>query len=296
MNGEAPELPKNLPIHHPGLIVVDGPIGAGKTTFIEHLANELKQAGARVRVVEEEIPKNLGEYYKDPARNVFAFQKEFVTRLFDKWADLYRTATTPLREYDYVICDRYWASTRAFVRYHYDKGNLSDAELRKLTDIINLFVTLCPMFPEYHVFLDEPNSKCLERIKRRGREGEIEIGDAYMSEINEYIRRFNFHPFFGEGADNGLLSVADKRASTFACPRNVLGRAAQQVKGLVLTKIEENTTKGLILPELVPINLGVEMSKANVFNLSTRDFLMEEALLVATTGKSGADALRANSK
>lgn len=296
MNAQAPELPKNMPMHHPGLIVVDGPIGAGKTTFIEHLAAELRQGGARVHVIEETIPENLGEYYKDPARNVFTFQKTFVTRLFDKWADLYRTATSPLREYDYILCDRYWASTRAFVRYHYDKGNLTTDELRQLTSIINLFITLCPMFPEYHIFLDEPNSKCLERIKKRGRDGEIEIGDAYMAEINEYIRRYNFHPFFGEGIDSGFLEVADKRATTFACPRNVLGRAAQQVKGLMLTAVEENTTKCLILPELMPINLGDEMVKAASFNINTRNFLMEEAILVATTGKSGADALRTDSK
>ncbi|ESU40847.1 Deoxynucleoside kinase [Giardia duodenalis] len=271
---------KNHPIHLPGLIVVDGPIGAGKTTFIAHLANALKQSGARVKVIDEAIPENLGEYYKDPARNVFAFQKDYVLRLFDGWADLYRQATTPFREHDFVICDRYWASTRAFVRYHYDKGNISDDELHQLTDIINLFITLCPMFPEYHVFLDEPNARCLERIKKRGRDGETEVGDAYMSEINEYIRRFNFHPFFGEGIHNGLLEIADKRA------------AAQQVKGLIFTDVEENTTKCRVLPELIPVDFAAELIKANSFNLHTRSFLMEEALMVATTGKSGVDVLR----
>lgn len=285
---------KNRPVHLPGLIVVDGPIGAGKTTFIKHLADELKQSGASVKVVDEAIPENLGEYYKDPARNVFAFQKAYSLRLFDKWADLYRKATSPFPEHDFVICDRYWASTRAFVRYHYDKGNISDDELRQLTDLNNLFITLCPMFPEYHVFLDEPNAKCLERIKKRGREGETEVGDAYMSEINEYIRRYNFHPFFGEGTHNGLLEIADKRATSYACPRPALARAAQQVKGLIFTEVEENTTKCRILPELIPVDFAAELAKANQFNLHTRSFIMEEAIMVATTGKSGIDVLRVN--
>ena len=145
------------------------------------------------------------------------------------------------------------------------------------------------MFPEYHVFLDEPNAKCLERIKKRGREGETEVGDAYMSEINEYIRRYNFHPFFGEGTHNGLLEIADKRAASHACPR-----AAQQVKGLIFTEVEENTTKCRILPELIPVDFAAELAKANQFNFHTRSFIMEEAIMVATTGKSGIDVLRVN--
>lgn len=68
-----PQNNTNTPILMPGLIVVDGPIGAGKTTFIGHLRDELVQSGARVRVVDETIPENLEEYYKDPTKNVFDF-------------------------------------------------------------------------------------------------------------------------------------------------------------------------------------------------------------------------------
>lgn len=292
MNDEFQRQLSNRPQIIPGLIIVDGPIGAGKSTFIKHLANELRQNGAKVKIIDEAIPENLGEYYKDPSRNVFQFQKEFVLRLFDIWAGLFRHNTTPFKENDFVICDRYWASTRAFVKYHYDKGNLNDADYRKLIDIINLFVSLCPLLPEYHIFVDEPNSKCLERIKKRGREGEIEIGDAYMSEINEYIRRFNFRIFFGEGDENKLLEIADKRASAYACPRIALIKAAQQIKGLVITNIEENTTKCQLLPDLMTVNIGSELSLAHAFNIHTREFIVEEAILVATTGKSGKDSLK----
>lgn len=290
----APE-PANVPVRVPGLIVVDGPIGAGKTTFIEHLANELRQSGARVCVIDEAIPENLEEYYKDPARNVFEFQKAYVLRLFDLWKGLFRD-TLPFRKHDFVICDRYWASTRAFARYHRDKGNLSDAQFRELTDIVNLFISLCPVFPEYFVFLDEPDTRCLERIAKRGRPGETDVGDAYMREINEYIRRYNHFPFFGEGEPSKLLEVVDKRAAEHACPRAVLARFAQQTKCIHLGDVVENTTRGHMLPDDHVLDFGAELAKATPLNLSTRAFLMEEATLVATTGKPGYEALDLRSK
>lgn len=286
MYGSHPKLDMpNNPVTVPGLIVIDGPIGAGKTTFIEHLRDELVQSGARVRVIDEAIPPELEEYYKDPARNVYAFQKTFVLRLFDVWADLFRQGGTPFREHDYVICDRYWASTRAFVQYHRDKGNIDDKQHRELTDIINLFISLCPLFPEYYIFIDEANKTCLERIAKRGRPGETSVGDEYMSEVNEYIRRYNNFPFFGEGDASTLLEVVDKKAATFACSRAVLGRFAQQTKVIHLTGIKENTTRGTMLPEKNSVDVAAELARTGTLTRHTREFLMEEAVLVATTGK-----------
>ena len=285
----------NPPFQLPGLIVIDGPIGAGKTTFIGHLENQLKQSGARVKVVAEPVPENLEEYYKDPTKNVFVFQKSYVLRLFDHWAALFRQGGAALREFDFVLCDRYWASTRAFVKYHTDKGNLTSAECQQLTDITNLFISLCPMFPEYYIFLDEPGAECLARIKKRGRPGETEVGDAYMSEINEYIRRYNSFPFCGEGKEpNELFGKIDRECVNYICGRLALVKGAHQTKVLHITGVKENTTEGTITPECVPIKLGEELIAAKKLNLHLREFLTEEAVLTATTGKSGSDVLRVN--
>lgn len=286
----------NRPVTVPGLIVIDGPIGAGKTTFIEHLRDELVQSGARVRVIDEAIPPELEEYYKDPSRNVYAFQKTFIFRLFDVWADLFRQGGTPFREHDFVICDRYWASTRAFVQYHYDKGNINDKQYWELVAINNLFISLCPLFPEYYIFIDEINQTCLERIAKRGRPGETSVGDRYMSEVNEYIRRYNNFPFFGEGDTNPLLELVDKKTATFACSRAILGRFAQQTKVIHLTGIKENTTRGTMLPEKKSVDIATELVQTIPLTRHTREFLMEEAVLVATTGKPSGVTVSLSSK
>lgn len=287
-----PQNNTNIPIHMPGLIVVDGPIGAGKTTFIGHLRDELVQSGARVRVVDETIPENLEEYYKDPTKNVFDFQKTFVLRLFDVWRALFVQAKHPIREYDYVICDRYWASTRAFVNYHRDRGNISAKEHSELTDIINLFITLCPLFPEYYIFINETSTTCLERIAQRGRPGETTAGDKYMRDINEYICLYNAFPFLGEGGEpSSLLQHVDKGAARYAVERAVLGRAAQQVKVICLTGVVENTTRGVLLPEHTIIDVGKQLSRVPRLTIADREFLMEEAALVAASGRPSADVL-----
>ena len=239
--------------------------------------------------MDETIPEGLEEYYKDPSANVFDFQKKFVLQLFDVWREIFVQARCPVREYDFVICDRYWASTRAFVNYHRDHGNISVEQHGALSDIINLFITLCPLFPEYYIFIDEKNTDCLERIARRGRAGETEVGDGYMCEINEYIRRHNGFPFFGEGEPSSLLQYVDKGAARFANERAVLGRYAQQVKVIHITGIQENTTSGTLLPERAPIDVAQQLTRAHRFNISDREFLMEEAALVATAGRSAAD-------
>lgn len=282
----------NIPVLMPGLIVVDGPIGAGKTTFIQHLRDGLVQSGARVRVVDETIPEGLEEYYKDPASNVFDFQKKFVLQLFDVWRSIFVQARCPVREFDYVICDRYWASTRAFVNYHRDRGNISAKEHGDLTDIINLFISLCPLFPEFYIFIDETNKTCLERIAQRGRPGETTVGDEYMCEINEYIRRYNIFPFFGEGDPSSLLQHVDKGAARYAVERTVLGRWAQQIKVIHATGISENTTSGVLLPERTPIDVQQQLSRALRLNISDREFLMEEAILVATSGRPSEEVMR----
>lgn len=282
----------NTPILFPGLIVVDGPIGAGKTTFIGHLRDSLVQSGSRVLVIDETIPEDPEEYYKNPSENVFDFQKKFVLKLFDAWRGIFVQARCPVREYDFVICDRYWASARAFVNYHRDCGNLSMEQHNTLSDIINLFITLCPLFPEYYIFIDEKNTDCLERIARRGRPGEKEVGDTDMLEINEYIRRYNGFPFFGEGEPSSLLQYVDKGAARFANERPILGRYAQQVKVIHITGIQENTTSGTLLPERTPIDVAQQLTRTHRLNISDREFLMEEAALVATTGCSTADLTR----
>lgn len=71
----------------PRVIVIDGEIGAGKTTILSALSEALRRKGCRVGVAPEPVGKwrevgILGRFYQDPARYAYEFQTyTFVTRI-----------------------------------------------------------------------------------------------------------------------------------------------------------------------------------------------------------------------
>lgn len=79
------EVPSNRFL--PRVIVVDGEIGAGKSTILVALAEALRAEGYSVAVAQEPVDKwravgILGRFYQDPARYAYEFQTyTFVTRI-----------------------------------------------------------------------------------------------------------------------------------------------------------------------------------------------------------------------
>lgn len=184
---------ENPPAIMRGVVVVDGPIGAGKSTFCENLVKKLRERGAKVRHYPELIPENLEEYYRDPKKHAYDFQMKFMDTLFSRWARVGEEVTS--EQMDFTIFDRYWGSTRGFIEYQYDAGFLTPAQYEKLTKRLNAMISSFPVLPEYFIFLDTKQSRCLRQIRARDREGENKTDDAVLTEINEVLRRYNFVPF-----------------------------------------------------------------------------------------------------
>ncbi|EFO61792.1 Hypothetical protein GLP15_2179 [Giardia lamblia P15] len=274
MYGSQPKLDMpNHPVTVPGLIVIDGPIGAGKTTFIEHLRDELVQSGARVRVIDEAIPPKLEEYYKDPARNVYAFQKAFVLRLFDTWAGR-PSASTTMSSAIATGLQRARLFSTTMIRA------ISTISSIGSSPILLISLSRC-------AHCSPSTTSSSTRPTRRA---------SRAPGRDEYIRRYNNFPFFGEGDASSLLEVVDKKAATFACSRAVLGRFAQQTKVIHLTGIKENTTRGTMLPEKNSVDVAAELVRTGALTRHTREFLMEEVVLVATTRKPSSVTTNLSSK
>ena len=285
---------KNPPTVLPGLIVVDGPVGAGKTTLIQHLKEELEQGGCRVYVIEESIPTDLETYYRDPKTHAYEFQEKFISSLYDKWRDLIVKVDSPLTSHDFVICDRYWPSTRAFSRHHLEKGNITEEEYTKLQSHLNLCISLTPILPEYYLFVDRSNKDCYTNILKRGRPGESDR--VYFDDVNECIRRYNCFPFFGEGPyTNDLMKNLREDALKYICPRPTIAKFAQtHVKCMHLFNVEENKTTALMLPDMTPINLGAELLKSRPINSSIREFLQQEAALIPSIKRPTDEVIKVN--
>jgi len=154
-------------------LVIEGNIGAGKTSLASLLA---KETGSRL--VLEAFSDNpfLAKFYEDPDRYAFQLELSFLS-------ERYHQIKTELGHPDLfgqsVISDYFLAKSFIFSKY-----NLKDDEMRlfeKLFSIINLQAPK----PDLYVYLHVPVEKLLENIKQRGRSYEKHIKYEYLKEVQE---------------------------------------------------------------------------------------------------------------
>jgi len=154
-------------------LVIEGNIGAGKTSLASLLAEE---SGSRL--VLEAFSDNpfLAKFYENPDRYAFQLELSFLS-------ERYHQIKTELGHPDLfgqaVISDYFLAKSFIFSKY-----NLKDDEMKlfeKLFSIINLQAPK----PDLYVYLHVPVEKLLENIKLRGRSYEKHISYEYLKEVQE---------------------------------------------------------------------------------------------------------------
>jgi len=154
-------------------LVIEGNIGAGKTSLASLLAEETGS-----RLVLESFSDNpfLAKFYEEPDRYAFQLELSFLS-------ERYHQIKTELGHPDLfgqaVISDYFLAKSFIFSKY-----NLKDDEMKlfeKLFSIINLQAPI----PDLYVYLHLPVEKLMENIKRRGREYEKHIKYSYLKEVQE---------------------------------------------------------------------------------------------------------------
>jgi deoxyadenosine/deoxycytidine kinase len=154
-------------------LVIEGNIGAGKTSFATMLAGETGS-----RLILEQFSDNpfLAKFYDDPERYAFQLELSFLS-------ERYQQIKSELGHPDLfgqpVISDYFLAKSFIF-----SKHNLKDDEMKlfeKLFSIINLQVPR----PDLYVYLHQPVERLLENIKNRGRSFEQNIQAEYLKEVQD---------------------------------------------------------------------------------------------------------------
>lgn len=160
-------------------IAVEGPIGVGKTSFVELLVKKFEAN----RVLEQVDNPFLRDFYHDKPGTAFQAQLFFLLsryrQLLDlKQRDLFRQVT---------ICDYIFPKDKIFAYL-----NLDDSELMIYDKLYALLEPQVPK-PDLVIFLQADTARLMERIRRRKRDYESEISEAYVNEVNKAYNYFFFN-------------------------------------------------------------------------------------------------------
>jgi len=162
----------------PGYIVVEGPIGVGKTSLVKRLAKSFETDLMLEGAAENPF---LERFYQDPrsgalpAQLFFLFQR--VRQIEDmRQADMFQ----PVRVADFLMeKDQLFAEL-----------TLSAEEL-KLYQQVYAHVSVDAPVPDLVVYLQAPEEVLLKRISRRGIKYERKIDVEYLRKLSEaYSRMF----------------------------------------------------------------------------------------------------------
>jgi len=162
-------------------IVIEGPIGVGKTSLARRLAETLS---ADLILEQAESNPFLERFYRDPVGAALPAQLHFLFQRVQQLAafrqdDLFST----IRVSDHLL-----EKDRLFARVTLDEAEFG------LYDQIYSRVVIDPPKPDLVIFLQAPVDVLLQRISRRGIKAEQLIERAYLERLNEAYARF-FHDY-----------------------------------------------------------------------------------------------------
>lgn len=164
----------------PRYIAVEGPIGAGKSSLAEILAEELS-----ARIIRESPEENpfLGSFYKDRRRHAMSAQLFFLLQRYAQQGEL---AQDDLFSRGGVVSDYLFAKDRLFALL-----NLSADEM-VLYDRIYQMLKVRTVTPDLVVYLQARTDVLLDRIRKRGRPEEKPIRAEYVEEVAKAYAEFFF--------------------------------------------------------------------------------------------------------
>jgi deoxyguanosine kinase len=165
--------------HH--FIVIEGPIGVGKTSLARRLCGSLAAQGVLEQAAENPF---LERFYRNPRAGALPAQLYFLFQRAQQLASLkQQDLFAPLRVADYLL-----EKDRLFARV-----TLDDAEYGLYEQVYEKLDIEAPQ-PDLVVYLQAPVDVLLERIAKRGIGYEQRIERDYLERLNEAYARF-FHEY-----------------------------------------------------------------------------------------------------
>ncbi|MFO7573815.1 MAG: deoxynucleoside kinase [Bacteroidales bacterium] len=169
--------------HEYNYIVVEGNIGAGKTSLASMIA-----ADFNARLITERFADNpfLPKFYNDPDKYSFPLELSF---LAERYRQIREELTSPDLFSSFSISDYYFMKSLIFA-----SSTLGSDEYALYRQIFDIIYTTVPR-PDLYVYLHADTERLLENIAKRGREYEKSITRDYLKSIQDgYFNFFRQNP------------------------------------------------------------------------------------------------------
>lgn len=192
-------------------IVVEGPVGVGKTSLVRLLAEEFN-----ARLILEKTEENpfLAHFYEDRKKYAFQTQIFFLLNRFQQQGeiaqlDLFNQMT---------LCDYLFAKDRIFALL-----NLDENELALYQKIFHLLNGQIPS-PDLVIFLQAKPEMLFHRIKLRNQPYEKEMDLEYLKKLTEAYNYYFFR------YDQTPLLVVDTNEIDFVNKREDRDQLIREIK------------------------------------------------------------------
>lgn len=156
-------------------LVIEGNIGAGKTTLTKLLAKEIES-----KLILEQFEDNsfLPKFYNDQRRYAFPLELSFMASRFNQLKDII-SGNAQMFNLQQIIADYSFFKNLIFARV-----TLDDDEYKLLYKLYEIMVPQLPR-PDLIVYLHQPVNKLLQNINKRGRNYEQEISPEYLESVEQ---------------------------------------------------------------------------------------------------------------
>jgi len=161
-------------------IVVEGPIGVGKTSLAKSLASEFQ-----ARSVFENVDDNpfLPKFYEDRQTHAFQNQIFFLLSRYQQQ----RVLSQPELFNQNTVGDYLFAKDKIFASL-----TLNNEELRLYQQVYELFDARIPK-PDLVVYLQARPEVLYKRMKKRDKSYERDVTLEYLKEVSQAYNQFFFH-------------------------------------------------------------------------------------------------------
>lgn len=173
---------KKNPLTTARYIVVEGPIGVGKTSLARRLGEHLD---AELLLEQPEINPFLARFYQDQQRYALQTQLFFLFHRLDQLRDLAQPALFPRT----VVSDYLLEKDPLFAAL-----TLNEDEYKLYRQIYDRVSLQAPASPDLVIYLQARPETLISRVRRRGIDMERSISDDYLSLLGESYTRF-FHRY-----------------------------------------------------------------------------------------------------